>query len=153
MKLIIYNNKGSHSTVLNAFLNVAADCFEEIFVLFPTDYVKDGYAHSENVHYSKPSKPAYFKALIASIFDMLSVYSFKDFKAARARGKFSVKYIIKYAKTLFISNALYCSSSDILKENKGNVAVFSTWYAENAIAAAKAKKDFPQITAMSYAQS
>lgn len=153
MKLIIYNNRGSFSTVLNAFLEVSKDYFEEIYVIFPSKFPIDEYNYFENVHMKSCDYKYILLSGFYSLVDLFKKDTINDFTQAKKRNKMNCRYIKEYFKTMVIANALYLQSRKIIKKNYCNIGVFSTWYSANAISAALAKKNFPNVKAISYAHS
>lgn len=141
MKLIIYNNKSSFSTVLNAFLFVAQEEFEQIDVYFPKACEKTQYNTKETVRFHRPQMKTYISAGICALVQMFSADVRKDFRLAKATNKYDKGFIKYYFRGLVIANTLYLSSRVELKRDFTKRCVFSTWYDANAIAAAMAKKN------------
>lgn len=153
MKLIVYNNKGTFSTVLDAFLSIAQNKFERIDVYFPKSYIDSQYKVGTNVKFHKPNLFTYVKAGGVAFCQMFSSFARNDYIIAKKTGKFDVGFLKNYFRTLVVSNALFFSSKEQIKKNLSDICVFSTWYDANAIAAAMVKYKYPQVQTMSYAHS
>lgn len=155
MKLLVFNNLSKASTVLSAFLDVASKELDEIIVVFPRAFdTKSAYGQvSENVKFVFPSKGEKLFAILTAVFSLISFTTIKDFLFAIRKKKLSVGYIKAYIKTVVGADLLYCTGKKYIDKEKGNISVLSTWYSHNAIAAAKVKKNNPEITAFSYAHS
>ena len=155
MVLLIYNNACKLSTVLSAFLEISHKEFEKIYVVFPNQYdaQKDYNDFGGKVEFITPVKKHSLSVYLKTFLQLLSADVIKDFLHAIKRKKMGASYIKRYINTLITANVLYNASSDVLEKNKENICVFSTWYSANAVAAAKAKKLYPDIFSASYAHS
>ena len=155
MVLLIYNNASKLSTVLSAFLEVSHKHFEKIYVVFPAQYnaEKDYSSYNGKVEFIFSAKKQKSHALMQMLIQLVSKCAIKDFISAIKRKKISASFIKSYLNTLYTANILYNASDCVLKKNKDNICIFSTWYSANAVAAAKAKKAYPHIFAASYAHS
>lgn len=154
MKLLIFNNMSKASTVLSAFLDTACDKLDEIIVVFPHNFdAKKAYGDlKENVKFVFPSKKNKLFAVVSAVFSLLSSTTIKDFCNALKKKRFSLGYIKNYLKTVVGAEFLYQTGKKFIETEK-DIAVLSTWYAHNAIAAAKVKKNHPEIKSVSYAHS
>lgn len=149
-KLIILNNRGGHSTVLNAMLETVSTEVEQTIVLFPKAFDSTSYFSAPNVTLLEVQQSARLKAIFRSMIQLLDADAKRDFKRAKSKGKLSFDFLKMYIHELFFANMLYLAAIPYVDEN---TAVLSTWYAGNAIAAAMLKKQYPPITAVSYAHS
>ena len=152
MKLIIINNKGGFSTVLNAFLSNTKKAFDEIYVLFPKTFDINNYRKVENVYLLKCGLWNYLRGGLNTFFDLFSKESCVDYYLAIKQKKFNFLFLKQYIKMLLKANTLYYQARFIIKKEK-NICILSMWYSDNAVAAAKIKKEFPNIMSMSYAHS
>lgn len=155
MNLLIFNNVSKMSTVLDAILKVAESEFDEITVVFPEakDF-KSIYGNSmNNVDFVSPNHSDKIRAALATVFDIFSKNTIQDFVLAKANKKMCFHYLKTYILTLLSSELLFATGCRFLKKDKNNTVVFSTWYSNNAIAAAKIKQKNPEIYAASYAHS
>ncbi len=154
MKLVIYNNKSGYSTVLDAFLKTAQKEFEEIYVFFPRKVRIDDYSVYKNIKFFNCTVISFLISFFESTLQIFTKDTICDLKTALRKKKFCINYVKIYFIQLFKANALFRESKKIVKkQHKEGVSLFSTWYAENAIAAAKMKKIYPEIYAASYAHS
>lgn len=154
MKLLIYNNTSRFSTVLDAFLKEAQKSFERIYVIFPRKYdAEKAYGKYENVIFITPTIKNWIEAGGISILNLFQKNSCADYLLAIKTGKFNIRFIKTYIRSTCMSNLLYTASISIVKKLRDDIAVFSTWYDINAIAAAKVAVKYPNIFVASYAHS
>lgn len=154
MRLLILNNTSRFSTVLDAFLKEAKDAFEAIYVVFPGKYrAEDDYEKYKNVTYITPKSLDSFRAIFFTFLSIFQVDSIRDYILAVKKRKFNPRFIKKYVYSLYVANVIYILSNSIVNNISDKMAIFSTWYDTNAIAAAKVSKSNPKIFTASYAHS
>ena len=153
MNLVIINNLSKDSTVLRAFLPIVRNHYDSINIVFPSRFDASAFFSGEKTRFNYPNASDYFSSFFLLLAELFSKETLIDLKNARKIGKLKIRYLVTYIKILYVSVLQYKVCNSILRNNSSDYQVFSMWFSNNAIAAAKIKRKYPNIVVASYAHS
>ncbi len=152
-RLLIINNKGGNSTVLNALVKYIKEYFDEVAVATPKINTSNQIKEFENIKVLEVSLTNNIFGLFSSIIALITdKYIYLDFKKAYKQKKLNFKFLKTYFSLLVRGKTLYNLAYKYVKRNPTNV-IMSTWFSSNAYAASLIKRKFKNILTISYAHS
>lgn len=147
-KLIILNYQKSIPTFINNIINEAVDDFEKVVLITRRLKVNDK-VHKDATLYQE-SRLFWFFALLTTFFLLFSRKSVTSIIKAIKHKTFSFKFLKRHLVALGASQLLYFRAKKYIKKyGQENVSVLAIWFYAESLAAARLKKKFPAIKAIS----
>lgn len=147
-KLIILNYQKSIPTFINNIINEAIDDFDHVTLVTRRLKVNDK-VHEDATLYQE-SRFFWFLALLTTFFLLFSRNSIISIIKAIKNKVFSFKFLKRHLVALGASQLLYYRAKKFIKiYGQENVSVLAIWFFSESVAAARLKKRFPAIKAIS----
>ncbi len=155
-RLIVLNQQPFIPAFMLTALSCAHESFDDVCYVNTCDLSnKKDLGKGIAVRFLSPGKWASSLALVKSVLSLLSPLVFNDIKRCVKEKGLSVKTIKQFVVEQYVHHRLFPIARNTIKSNwkSEDITLLSTWFAASAFTAARLKKAFPSVKAVSLAHS